>query len=220
MDNNLIESAINSALRGDWKQAILTNKKLFKLDPNDTDALNRLAKAYCENGEINLAKKTTLLTLKIDPNDQIALKALDKYKNSLNSKNKEIKNNKQSINQIMAGLDFIEESGTTKQTHLINVSKTGVISTLSTGDEVKLIPNGHRVAVNTLNNKYIGRLPDDLSAIIKKLVKNKYKYKTLIKSISKDGVKIFIREVQKGNGFENVKSFPKEISESFSEFSS
>lgn len=211
MDNDLSEIAINSALKGKWDVAITANKKLVKLDTNDTEALNRLARAYCENGDLTLAKKASLKVLKLDSSDQIAIKALEKYKQSLPLRGKK-------INKIVAS-DFIEESGTTKQTNLINVSSIGVVSSLDSGDEVKLIPNGHRVAVTTLNNKYIGRLPDDLSAILKKLIKNNYKYRVLIKSVSKNEVKVFIKEVQRGKGFENAKSFPNELLESFDEFS-
>ncbi|WKZ25703.1 MAG: tetratricopeptide repeat protein [bacterium] len=215
-DTNLVETAVNSALKGKWDVAVVANKKLIKIDPNDTEALNRLARAYCESGEISLAKKTSLKVIKIDHNNQIAIKAIDKYKKYQANKSTKDHVDDQSIN----ASDFIEESGITKQTNLINISSTSVISSLDAGDEVKIVPNGHRLAVTTLANKYIGRLPDDLSAIIKKLIKNNYKYRVLIKSVTKDEVKIFIKETQRGKGFENTKSFPKELLESFGEFTS
>lgn len=215
-DNSLVETAVNSALKGKWDIAVLANKKLIRLDPSDTEALNRLAKAYCECGEIPLAKKTSLKVIKIDHSNQIAIKAIDKYKRFQQDKpDRDIIDDK-NVN----ASDFIEESGVTKQTNLINISSTSVTSSLDSGDEVKIVPNGHRLAVTTLANKYIGRLPDDLSAIIKKLLKNNYKYKVLIKSVAKNEVKIFIKEIQRGKGFENTKSFPMEPLESFGEFSS
>lgn len=211
MSNNLVDTAINCALNCKWKEAIEANKEILKNNPEDTEALNRLARAYCECGDLLLAKKTSAKTLKIDPNDQIALKALEKYKK---------RSNKINDDQNIKASDFIEESGTTRQANLINIAQTNVVSSLDSGDEVIIDAHSHRVAITTLDKKYIGRLTDDLSAIIKKLIARKYQFRVLIKSASKDAVKIFIKEVKRGKGYENVKSFPNEISESFSELSS
>jgi hypothetical protein len=60
-----------------------------------------------------------------------------------------------------------------------------------------------------VEGKYIGRLPDDLSARIKKLVALENKYEALIKSIDPQSqVKIFIREVAKGKKAAQIISFP------------
>lgn len=214
MDTNLTDTAINLALKCKWIEAIEVNKKILKIDPDDIDALNRLARCYCELGKIKLAKETSLKICKLDPNNSIANKALEKYKKF------NVGENKIREDQNALASDFIEEPGTTKQTHLINLSSGNTISSLDSGDEVKMIPNGHRVAITTKDDKYIGRLPDDMSAVLKKLLKHNYKYKVLIKSASKDSVKIFIKEIKRGLGCEHVKSFPQDMSESFSEFTS
>lgn len=211
MINNLVDTAISCALSCKWNEAIEANKEILKHNPEDTEALNRLARAYCECGELELAKKTSTKSLKIDPDDQIALKALEKYKK---------RSTKVSDDQNIKASDFIEESGTTKQASLINIAQTNVVSSLDSGDEVLIDAHSHRVAITTLDKKYVGRLTDDLSAIVKKLIARKYQFRVLIKSASKEAVKIFIKEVRRGKGYESVKSFPNEVSESFSEFSS
>ncbi|MBI2587498.1 hypothetical protein HYW29_01665, partial [Candidatus Amesbacteria bacterium] len=42
--------AINAAINREWKQAVKINTFLLKQNPKDTDALNRLGRAYMELG--------------------------------------------------------------------------------------------------------------------------------------------------------------------------
>lgn len=212
MDTDLIDKAINSALKCDWNEAIKINKILLSQDKNDVDALNRLARAYLESGDIKKAKSVSVKVLKIEPSNKIAEKAIEKYGKNLPIRSK----NDQNIN----ASDFIEEIGTTKQTHLLNLGSDDIISSLDSGDEVFLSTHSHRVTVITHDKKYIGKLPDDLSAKLRSLTKSGYEYRIVIKSANKESVKIIIKETKKGKGCEKINSFPIEISESISEFSS
>lgn len=212
MDTDLIDKAINSALKCDWNEAIKINKILLSQDKNDVDALNRLARAYLESGDIKKAKNVSVKVLKIEPSNKIAEKAIEKYGKNLPIRSK----NDQNIN----ASDFIEEIGTTKQTHLLNLGSDDIISSLDSGDEVFLSTHSHRVTVITHDKKYIGKLPDDLSAKLRSLTKSGYEYRIVIKSANKESVKIIIKETKKGKGCEKINSFPIEISESISEFSS
>ena len=203
MDENLIQKSIESALKCNWKEAVKLNLLLLKEDSEDIDALNRLARAYFENGDINKAKKTSKSVLKINPENNIAKNSLIKYSQSQPTSKNKIKTDISS---------FIEESGKTKLTTLINLGSDKVYSILSSGDEILLAPHSHKVSVTTMNGNYIGKLTDDLSARLRILIKNGNKYKVFVKSASKNCVKIFIKG--------DVVSFPREISEPFSEFTS
>ena len=212
-DQNLVSKAINLALKSNWNDAIKANKQIIENDLSDIEALNRLAKAYYETGNIKLAKKTSLAVLKVEPTNKISLKALDKYQKNNADFNS---GSGQNINIS----DFIEEVGITKQATLINLCSKKLISLLDSGDEVFLSTHSHRVSVTTKENRYIGRLPDDLSAKLKALCKNGYKYRVLIKSADHNYIKILIKEVERGKNFENVQSFPHDTSEPISEFNS
>ena len=67
-------SAIRAALANNWPEAIAINKALIKEDPKDLETLNRLTRAYLENGNKNLALSTVRQALKIDQYNQISLK--------------------------------------------------------------------------------------------------------------------------------------------------
>ncbi|MEK7168707.1 MAG: hypothetical protein AAB778_01730 [Patescibacteria group bacterium] len=213
MDINLSDQAIQSALKCDWKSAIKINKLILADDPNDIEALNRLARAYYESGDRSNAKKVSTKVLSIDKGNNIAKKALQKYKGNKKAL-------AGSLGQHINASDYIEETGTTKQVVLLNRCSEETLSTLDSGDEVILLTHSHRVTVSTLNHKYIGKIPDDLSARLRKLTKSGYKYKVIIKSTNDNCIKVIIKEIERGKGFENVQSFPRELSESLSEFSS
>lgn len=211
-DNNLKEIAINLALNCKWEEAIKINKQILKLDDTDIDAMNRLSRAYYESGDLKHAKQISKKVLGIEQSNNIAKRALEKYGNS-NSK-------LPAKDNIVDVSDFLEEPGKTKQVNLLNVGASKAITCLDSGDELILSTHSHKVTLTTLEGVYVGKLPDDLSARLRNLVKSGNKYKVLVKSVSKSTVKIFIREILRGKEIKNVQSFPRETSESGNEFSS
>ena len=162
-------------------------------------ALNRLARAYSELGMLGKARETATKVLKIDPYNNIASKSLSKWKGM---KKEDIISSKPS-----SFVSFLEESGKTKIVPLIRLGPESIISKLDSGDEVFLKPQGHRISVNTQGGKCIGKLPDDLSARIKKLMQHGNKYQVLIKKTGKEFVEVFIRESERGKGVKNIPSF-------------
>lgn len=204
MYENLTQEAINVALKSDWKEAIKVNLKILKINPKDVDALNRLSRSYYELGDLTKAKKTSINVLKIDPNNSIATKSIKKYKQGLLTRN-----NKQNLDPTV----FIEETGKTKLTNLINVGSTHICACLCSGDEVFLMTHTHKVTLNNSEGKYIGKLPDDLSAKLRKFVKGGNIYKAYIKSVEGKNIKILIKEISRSKEFGNVQSFPRISSE-------
>ena len=81
---------------------------------------------------------------------------------------------------------------------------------LDAGDEVKLNSHAHKVSVNTFDGKYIGKLPDDISARLRKLISLGNEYQVFIKSIDKNCIKIFIRETKRVSSLSDTPSFSSE----------
>src|SRR5260221_1318924 len=79
--DDLAQLAIAAALVSDWKKAILLNTQIIKENTEDTEALNRLARAYAEDGNIAKARATSQKVLKIDSLNPIATKCFLKWKN-------------------------------------------------------------------------------------------------------------------------------------------
>lgn len=200
--DDLAQKAILSALSCEWQKAIDINEEIIKKYPHDTDALNRLARAHAELGKYKKAKETAQKVLKIDPFNTIALKALSKWKNIHKSKIRPSTPTNAHI--------FLEEPGKTKMVSLLHLGCITVLANLDAGDEVILNTHSHRVSVMTNDGKYIGRLPDNLSANLRKLIKMGNIYKTFIKSTTCTEVKVFIREMKRSEKLSDIPSFSSE----------
>jgi tetratricopeptide (TPR) repeat protein len=202
MDNNLAQKAISAAVKGKWEEAQKLNKEILRKNPRDTDALNRLARSYAELGDIKNARITANKTLKIDPHNNIAQKCLSRWK--------ELKK-EETIRSTQTSADsFIEEPGKTKILTLLHTGPEKILAKSDAGDEVKINPHGHRISVANLEGNYLGRLPDDISARLKKLIKMGNEYQILIKSIEKKCVRVFIRETKTSPKAVNIPSFSSE----------
>lgn len=199
IEENLVKKAIELSLNCNWDEAIKVNKLILKNNSEDVESMNRIARAYFEIGNSKHAKSVSLKVLKIDPTNIIAIKSLNKYKQIIPKQNRKLN-----------ALDFIEDAGKTKFSELLNLGSEKTINCLCSGEEVILVTHNHKVSVTTIDGKYIGKLPDDISARLRILVKNGNHYKVLIKSVMKNKVVVFIKG--------DVISFPREISESGSEF--
>lgn len=199
MESSLAQKAVGYALSGNWQEALKTNQEILSLNPDDIDALNRLARCYSETGHTEKAVETTQKALKIDPLNPIAQKCLLKWKTARPD------NNHTSSNPF--GESFLEESGRTKMVTLINPGDCAVFANLDSGDAVKLSAYAHKVSVVDNTGKYIGCLPDDIAARLRSLLRKGNKYQVLIKSIDSKEVTVFIRELENKSG---IASFPPE----------
>lgn len=201
MEITLAQKAISLALHGNWKEAADVNLQILKESPDDTDALNRLARSYSELGKIKEARQTSKKVLDLDPVNTIALKCQEKWK-SLN-------HSTQKSPVSISSESFLEEPGKTKIIPLMNLGQEKIISSLDPGEEVKLNTHTHRVSVTTRDEHYVGVLPDDVAARLKNLIKNGNKYQVLVKSADPKEVAVFIRETERGKNV-STSSFPAE----------
>jgi len=195
---SLKNQAIQTALSGDWQNAIVLNKNLIKEDPNDIDALNRLALAYLIVGKTKDAKSMYQKVIKLDPLNPIAQRSLNKLKDKKTipaiPKSYKINNH------------FLEQPGKTKVIELINIAQPQIIERLRTGLLLELSVKRFKLFV--LDNKqYIGVLPDDIGKRLIKFIKANGIYEAFVKSASPHKVAIFIREVKKSARFKDQPSF-------------
>lgn len=202
MNPSLAQQAVTSALSGNWDMAIEMNLAILKDNPKDLDALNRLARAYAEKGQIGKAREEAEKVIKLDPFNSIATKALRKWK--------DLKKGEACSSTLSDPEAFLEESGKTKILPLMHLGSQEVIAKLDSGDEIKLDYHCHRIAAVTKDGKYIGRFPDDISSRIKRLVALGNEYQSLIKSIDPNEVTVFVREVARGAKAKDTISFPAE----------
>jgi tetratricopeptide (TPR) repeat protein len=199
----LSRQAIDAALSCEWEKALDLNLKIIEKDPENVDCMNRLAKAYCELGEYNQAKKIYEDVLKIDAYNTIASKNLKKVASY--KKNGTMHNSSNAVS--LSPALFLQEPGVTKMVNLIKVAEPNRLLVLSTGMMVNLVPKNRGVSVTDYANHYLGVLPDDISHHLLKLIKGGNKYQAFIKAVKSNGITIIIRETFRAKKFRNQASF-------------
>lgn len=200
METSLAQKAVNFALSGNWEEAQKINLEILSETSEDVDALNRLARCYSELGNVAKAVAATQKVLKIDTDNSIAQKCLLKWKTARQGGN----GHKSSP---LSAEAFLEQSGKTKMVTLVNPGDMSVYANLNSGDEVNLASYAHKVSVIDDMGKYIGCLPDDLAAHLRKFLKKGNKYQVLVKSTDEKDVTVLIRELENKTG---IASFPPE----------
>lgn len=196
---SLKNQAIQTALKGDWQNAISLNKDLIKENPSDIDALNRIALAFTITGKIKEAKSSYQKVIKIDPLNSIALRNLKKLKD------KNLKINTTNINYQINN-KFLEEPGRTKVIELINIAPARIVEDLRAGRSLNL--SIKRLKIFVLDNaQYVGVLPDDIGKRLIKFLKGGCTYEAYVKSANPHKVTIFIKEVKKSAKYRSIPSF-------------
>lgn len=200
----LKNQAIQNALLGDWNGAISQNLKLLKSNPNDIEALNRLAFAYGVLGKTKHAKTIYQKVLRLDSQNPIALKNVKRLK-----EDKRTTSNTAGHVQFMRSIDsmFLEESGKTKVVELVNIAQPKIIAHLLTGELLNLRIKRLKVFVLDTKDRYIGVLPDNIGKRLIKFLKGGNTYEAYVKSVNNRRVIIFIKETKRALRFKNQPSF-------------
>lgn len=192
--------AIQTALNGDWQNAIELNTQILKDTPEDIDALNRIGFAYASMGNLKLAKSSYQKVLALDAQNPIALKNLKKLSGH---DGKSIP----TISFVQMNNIFIEEPGKTKVIELINVAEQKAIGKLRCGETIVLQVKRMRLFVLDQEKQYIGMLPDDLSKRLIKFINGGNHYEAYVKTVNNHKVAIFIKETKRATRFRNQPSF-------------
>lgn len=200
----LKDKAIQAMLLGDWQSATSLNKALLSENPNDIDALNRLAYAFTILGRIKDAKSTYRKVLKIDTLNQIAIRNIKKLTDLSPRQIAKSVNSIKAVNNT-----FLEETGKTKIISLVNTAQPKIIALLKTGQPVIIAIKRSKIFIQDQNKQYLGVLPDDIGRRLIKLIKGGNTYTACIKSAGETNVTVFIKEVKRARRYKNQPSFPQ-----------
>src|SRR5438270_3465426 len=197
--------AIQQALSSQWEDAVITNRNILNLFPNDPEAYNRLGKAYSELGHYTEARQAYSQTLKFSPNNTIAKKNLERL--SLLS---------EAPVQVHAGAEridprlFIEETGKTGMTDLINVAPASVLAKVGVGDRVLLHVTGHTLLVQNATGEDIGQIEPRLANRLINFMEGGNRYAAAILAMEHGQVRLIIREEYQHPSMFGKVSFPSQ----------
>jgi len=205
----LKSQAIQTALLGDWNNAISINQELLRENPSDTETLNRLAFAYSVIGKIKEAREMYHKVLRIDSLNPIALRGLKRLVGTTGISSHPVDSIISNTQQPVGHFNniFLEETGKTKVVDLINIADRKIISQLRTGEFLTLCVKRLKIFALNSQKQYIGMLPDNIGMRLIKFLKGGNNYEAYIKSCGKDRITIFIKEVKRAPRFKNQPSF-------------
>jgi hypothetical protein len=202
---HLSQQAIQLAMQGRWQDAIETNGQIVDLTPSDPEAYNRLGKAYSETGQIAEAREAYESALRADAANLIAQRNLERLNRITEAEAAEL------AKKGTTTLDprfFMEETGKTAVVTLQHPASPTTLATLSAGDQVKLERQESQVVATTMDGTYIGRIDDQLSARLVRLMAGGNEYLAGVVGVDGNTVRIIIRETHQSPQNVGRISFP------------
>jgi tetratricopeptide (TPR) repeat protein len=198
------EKAINFAMQNRWNEAAELNRELIADYPNETDSRNRLGKALMELGRYREAHEAYLESLRIDPTNSIAQKNAARLAMLVEE---EAATSEPAPTPVDPSL-FIEETGKTVVTSIVDLADRDVLARLTAGDIVTLEP--HRSMVRALGpgGERLGKLEPKLAQRVIKLVNEGNQYTAAVTAVDDGSLRIIIREVYRDPSMGDRPSFP------------
>ncbi len=209
------DAAIRMAAAGRWEEAVQINKELLGIFPDDSETLNRLGKAYLELKRFAEAKEAYEQAVKNDPGNTIAQKNLQRLAQAINvagatgvsTATSPVHAREKSA---IAPSAFIEETGKTGVTTLVNIAPVAVLAKLTASDPVTLSVEGksQTLLVKNEDGEVLGRVESKLALRLIRLIEAGNRYDARVTSVTDRHLKIIIRETFQAPAMRGRLSFP------------
>ena len=199
----LQERAIRLALESKWDEAVEANQRLLSITPRDLSTLNRLGKALSELGRYGEAKEAYTTALDIDPTNNIARKNLERL-SQLGDGASAVRPSHERMDPRL----FIEETGKTGFTNLVDVATRAVLARLTAGDQVYFDREGSLLYIKNGAGERIGRIEPRLANRLIKFMDSGNQYAAGITELNDHQVRIIIRETFQHPSMFGKVSFP------------
>lgn len=180
-----IEQAVDFASKNKWSEAIAVNREIIKNFGEETESLNRLGRAYMENGQFPSAIKAYKKALKIEPLNRIALRNLDRLVEASPPQEKKGKIREKKV-------FFLDNADAVVFLELEAVDLQ-VVNLLNIGDSLGLKVEGSAVHVVNEAGQYLGILTPQVGIRLSRLLDGGNKYEIALADLAIP-VRVAIRE--------------------------
>ena len=161
------EQAIAQATRGEWEEAVATNRQLLELGPGHR-CLQPARQGARRAGPQREALEAYEQALERDATNRIAQRNVERLRLLIAADKPSKKNGKGRTDKAPATL-FIEEMGKTGHARLINLAAPRVLAPLSPGDAVELVVEGDELVAH-VGGAAIGSVEPRIAARLGKLM--------------------------------------------------
>ena len=196
------KQAIELAMEGRWREAVLANQEIISSFPSDVSAYNRLGRAYMELGEFASARDAYEKAIKIDPYNTIAQKNLSRL-TGLEETSVDADDAPYARPQY-----FIEEPGKAGLVELCCLGEPMALAKLAAGDQVHLKVDKAGLTVENSHGHYLGMVGSKDGPRLIRLIEGGNRYAAAVVRASPENVTVIIREVYQDPSQLNRPSFP------------
>lgn len=201
--------AIGLAMQSRWEEAVTLNTAIIADFSADLETYNRLGKALSELGRNREARDAFKNALGVSPNNNIAKRNLVRLSQLEDNDPLHL------VGSVALPQEFIEETGKTGVTTLINLGSPMVLLKLAAGHGLPLNLKGSKVLVTDSSSEYVGQIEPKLGTRLSKLMSGGNRYEAVARSVTGDELTILVREVYKHPTQMNVLSFPSNTSDNY-----
>ena len=196
------QQAVDLALDGLWDEARSLNEDILQYFPDDIEAMNRLAKANLELGNLSTAKENFEKVLYLSPYNSIAKKNLDRL--SLLLKRRTTSQNTKKV----APKLLLEKNGRTGITMLRTCASQDILAHVASGDLVTLEVFNESLRALNSDGITLGYVETKLASRLVKLIGKGNCYDAAVLSATPAKVSVVIREIYRHPSLLGVISFP------------
>ena len=155
---DLAKKAVALAMESRWADAVHANRAILAVFPNDVEAYNRMGKALTEVGRVVEARAAFARVLDLSPHNAIAKKNLERLGKLVDGEPGLSAGAKE------ARRVFIEESGKSGATPLINLGRTVELLKEAPGHPVTLRAEGRSLKAYGIRDSYLGQVEPRLGS--------------------------------------------------------
>jgi hypothetical protein len=201
------DKAIQLATQNRWEEAAELNRQILELFPNDVDTFNRLGKALLELGRYGEAREAYEQASRLDPSSTIAQKNLQRLAKLVDE---------EAPVSPPPSLDprlFIEESGRTIVTTLVELGPPEILAKLTAADRLNIEVVGNVVKVLDLGGTVVGQVEPKLGQRLIRLIEMGNRYSAAVTSADEQSLRVILRETHRDPSMGSRPSFPTTVVE-------
>lgn len=196
------KQAVALAMKSRWDEAAAINRAIIDDFPDDLEAYNRLGKSLSELGKNREAMEAFKRVLEISPHNGIAKKNFARLSQLGED------TSTPAAKPVAGSKVFIEESGKSGATSLLNLAPAKELLKLAPGHAVELTVEGNGLVVSIGSGQKVGKVEPKLANRLIRLISGGNKYEAAVTSATERELVIIIRETYKHPSQGSVVSFP------------
>lgn len=205
----LNQEALTASLEHRWDDAIALNDEILGRFPRDAEALNRKGRAYMELGKLADARECYSEALKADPANMIARRNLQRLETIYQAHGADETAPPRTQNIPKANV-FIEEIGKTWIDDLAHPAENDVLAQVAPGDMLKLVVEGERVFVRTMDDVLLGQVDQSIGSRMARFIDIGHKFEIYALGQTMNSLRVIIRETESVEESEGTMTFPRQ----------